>query len=185
MPKDLVVALDAEHATDEAMGVVAGAIRRIVASVDPGQPIADVQPLAAIVAGETAARVVQVRVLGVFAAVACALAAVGLHGLLAFVVSARRREFGVRLALGAEPRTIVALVGRRGLAMGAAGVAMGLVVAYLAGRWAESLLVGVSPADPLALAVAAGVSIAMTLTGSVLPALRAARTSPTEVMQAE
>jgi predicted permease len=185
MPKDLVVKLDMPHMTDDAMGVVAGTIRRIVAGVDPNQPIADVQPLAAIVEGETTTRVVQVRVLSVFAALACVLAAVGLHGLLAFVVSARRREFGVRLALGAEPRTIVTLVARRGMALAMIGVAIGFVVAYLAGRWAESLLVGVSPADPTALAMAAGVALAMTLTGSLLPAFRAARTSPIEVMQCD
>jgi hypothetical protein len=97
MPKDLVVKLDARRAGEEHMGVLAAAIRRIVASVDPNQPIADIQPLATIVDGETTARAVQVRVLGAFAALACLLAAVGLHGLLAFVVSARAREFGIRL----------------------------------------------------------------------------------------
>ena len=167
------------------MRLLAAPIRRIVASVDPNQPIADIQPLAAIVTGETTARAVQVRVLGAFAALACLLAAVGLHGLLAFVVSARSREFGIRMALGAEPREILTLVARRGLGLGIAGVAVGVVVAYLAGRWMESLLVGVSPADALALAIAISVSVAMTLAGSLLPAIRAARTSPTEAMRAE
>jgi ABC-type antimicrobial peptide transport system permease subunit len=167
------------------MGVLAAAIRRIVAGVDPDQPIADVQPLSAIVDGETAARAVQVRVLGAFAALACLLAAVGLHGLLAFVVSARVREFGVRLALGAEPREILSLVARRGLLLGITGVAAGVVVAYLAGRWMESLLVGVSPTDALTLASAIGISVVMTLAGSLLPAIRAARISPAEAMRAE
>jgi predicted permease len=181
MPKDLVVKMaDVEH-----WGAQAAAIRRIVASVDPNQPIADIQPLSAIVEGETTARAVQVRVLGAFAALACLLAAVGLHGLLAFVVSARTREFGVRLALGAEPREILALVARRGLLLGIAGVAVGIVAAYLAGRWMESLLVGVTPADALTLASAIAVSVAMTLAGSLLPAMRAARISPAEAMRAE
>lgn len=149
------------------------------------QPIADIQPLAAIVDGETTARAVQVRVLGAFAALACLLAAVGLHGLLAFVVSARAREFGVRLALGAEPREILTLVARRGLVLGMAGVAVGVVVAYLAGRWMESLLVGVSPADAPTLAIAISVSVGMTLAESLLPAIRAARTSPTDAMRVE
>jgi predicted permease len=190
LPKDLVVKLDPAASTttsarEEQMGVLAAAIRRIVAGVDPDQPIADIQPLSAIVDGETAARAVQVRVLGAFAALACLLAAVGLHGLLAFVVSARVREFGVRLALGAEPREILTLVARRGLLLGVTGVAAGVAVAYLAGRWMESLLVGVSPTDALTLASAIGVSIAMTLAGSLLPAIRAARISPAEAMRAE
>jgi ABC-type antimicrobial peptide transport system permease subunit len=128
---------------------------------------------------------VQVRVLGAFAALACLLAGVGLHGLLGFVVAARSREFGVRLALGAEPREILMLVARRGLILSIVGVAVGLVVAYMAGRWMESLLVGVSPADLPTLAIAAGVSVGMTLVGSLLPAIRAARTSPTVAMRGE
>ena len=185
MPKDLVVKLDPLQAGEQNLGVVAAAVRRIVADVDPHQPIADIQPLAAIVDGETTARAVQVRVLGAFAALACLLAAVGLHGLLAFVVSARAREFGVRQALGAEPRAILALVARRGLGLGIGGVAVGVIVAYVAGRWMESLLVGVSPFDVPALSVAIGVSIGMTLAGSLLPALRAARISPAEAMRLE
>jgi predicted permease len=185
MPKDLVVKLDPRQASERHMGAVAAAVRRIVASVDPNQPIADIQPLAAIVDGETTARAVQVRVLGAFAALACLLAAVGLHGLLAFVVSARAREFGVRQALGAEPREILALVARHGLVLGLAGVAVGVIAAYLAGRWMESLLVGVSPVDVPALAIAVSLSIAMTLAGSLLPALRAARISPSEAMRLE
>jgi ABC-type antimicrobial peptide transport system permease subunit len=119
------------------------------------------------------------------AALACLLAGVGLHGLLGFVVAARSREFGVRLALGAEPREILMLVARRGLILSMAGVAVGLVAAYLAGRWMESLLVGVSPADVPTLAIAVGVSVGMTLVGSLLPAIRAARTSPTVAMRGE
>ena len=185
MPKDLVIKLDARRVDEQQMRLLSGPIRRIVASVDPDQPIADIQPLAAIVDGETAARSVQVRVLGAFAALACLLAAVGLHGLLAFVVSVRAREFGIRLALGAEPREILMLVARRGLVLGTAGVAVGVVVAYLAGRWMESLLVGVSPADAPAMTTAITVSAGMTLAGSLLPAIRAARTSPAEAMRVE
>jgi putative ABC transport system permease protein len=185
IPKDLVVRLDAERSGEKQMAMLTAPIRRIVASVDPNQPIADIQPLAAIVDGETAPRSVQVRVLGAFAALACLLAAVGLHGLLSFVVAARSREFGIRLALGAEPREILTLVARRGLVLGMAGVAAGVVVAYLVGRWMESLLVGVSPADAPALAIAISVSVGMTLAGSLLPAMRAARTSPAEAMKTE
>jgi ABC-type antimicrobial peptide transport system permease subunit len=133
--------------------------------------------------GETTAREVQVRVLGAFAALACLLAAVGLHGLLAFVVSTRTREFGVRLALGAQPRAILVSIARQGLVLGLAGVAAGTAAAYLAGRCMASLLVGVNPADAATLAVAIGVCLTMTLAGSALPALRAARTRPSEALR--
>jgi ABC-type antimicrobial peptide transport system permease subunit len=185
MPKDLEVKHDATRGVEDHMSALVPAIRRIVAGADPYQPIADIRPLAAIVDGETSVREVQVRVLGAFAALAWLLAGVGLHGLLGFVVSARTREFGVRLALGAEPREILLLVARRGLILSIAGVAVGLVVAYLAGRWMESLLVGVSPADVPTLAIAVGVSVGMTLMGSLLPAIRAAKTSPTVAMRGE
>jgi ABC-type antimicrobial peptide transport system permease subunit len=113
------------------------------------------------------------------------LAGVGLHGLLAFVVSRRAREFGVRLALGAEPRQILGLVARRGLVLGAVGIAAGVWAAYAAGRWMESLLAGVSPADPAAFGGAIAFSLAVTLAGSLLPALRAARTNPRDAMARE
>jgi cell division protein FtsX len=188
MPKDLIVKidkLDQSRAGDDQMAALVPPIRKIVASADPAQPVSDVRPLSAIVDGETTARAVQVRVLGAFAALACLLAVVGLHGLLGFVVSARAREFGVRLALGAEPREILAIVARRGLILGLSGVAVGVAGAYVAGRWMESLLVGVSPADAVTLSIALGLSLGMTLLGSLVPAIRAASTSPTEAMRAD
>lgn len=185
VPKDLVVKVDAGVEDSPRWDALVASIRRVVASVDSQQPVADVQPLSAIVLGETAARSVQLRVIGAFAAVSCLLAAVGLHGLLAFVVSARTREFGVRLALGAEPRQILSLVARRGVTLGLAGVTIGVAIAYAAGRWIESLLVGVSPADSLTLSAAVAVSLTMSLAGSLLPAFRASRTNPTAAIQAE
>ena len=185
IPKDLVIRLDSRNTSDEQMGMITAAVRRIVASVDPNQPIADIRPLTTIVEGETTARAVQVRVLAAFAALAGLLAAIGLHGLLAFVVSSRSREFGVRLALGAEPRWILTAIAQRGLLLGVIGAAAGIVVSYMAGRWMESLLVGVHPADAPTVATAIGVSLAMTLVGSLLPAIRAARTNPIVAMRAE
>jgi predicted permease len=184
-PKDLVVRVNAGDLDEQQAGLLTSSIRRIVASVDPGQPIADVKPLSAIVDGETTARAVQVRVLGAFAGLACLLAAIGLHGLLAFIVSARTREFGVRLALGARPREILQMVARRGANLAITGIAIGGGLAYLAGRWMQSLLFGLDPADVLTLAVAISLSLVMTLAGSLIPAVRAARTNPTEAIRTE
>lgn len=182
MPKDLVVRVSQSGPQTAAL---LPAIRAAIAKADPQQPVSDVRPLAAIVEGETAARAVQVRVLGAFAATACLLAAIGLHGLLAFVVSARTREFGVRLALGAEPRDILAMVGRRGAMLAIIGIVIGLGFAYLAGRSMQALLVGLGPTDLPTLAISVGIAMAMTLAGSLLPAIRAARIAPTEALRAD
>ena len=184
-PKDLVVRITGYESDDGALNALLPAIRRVVRNADPDLPISDAQPLANIVAGETVTRAVQVRVLGLFAAVSCVLAGVGLHGLLAFVVSARIREFGVRLALGAQPRQILALVAKRGLILGGIGVLSGVWIAYIAGRSIESLLAGLSPADPATLAAAVVCALVLTVAGSLLPALRASRIDPKGAMLAE
>jgi len=181
-PKDLVVRIDPAQWDAGAADALVPEIRRIVKNADPEQPISDIQPLAAILEGQTTSRVVQVRVLGAFAAVSCLLAAVGLHGLLAFVVAARTREFGVRLALGARPLQILAMVTRHGAWLGLVGVIAGVAVAYAAGRWLESVLAGVSPADPVTFAIAIAVAVLMTVAGSIAPALRAARTDPRQAI---
>jgi putative ABC transport system permease protein len=181
MPKDLVVRASSAGAAN----ALVPAIRAIIARADPQQPISDVRPLSAIIDGETEPRAVQVRVLGAFAAVACLLAAIGLHGLLSFIVSARTREFGVRLALGADRGDILASVSRRGIELAVIGIIVGLGLAYLAGRSMQALLVGLGPADIPTLAISIGIAMVMTLAGSLLPAIRAARIPPTEALRAD
>jgi hypothetical protein len=178
VPKDLVV-------RSSAAGTLLPAIRRIVAAADPQLPISDVQMLADIVDAETAPRAVQVRILGAFAAVAFLLAGIGIYGLLAFTVSQRAREIGVRMALGAEAGTILRMVLKQGTLLAAAGVFLGAGLAYAGGHAMQALLAGVSPADAPTFAAAIALSFAMTLIGSLLPALRAARLDPALVMRAE
>ena len=126
--------------------------------------------LSAIVEAETAPRTVQVRVLAAFAALALLLAGIGIHGLLAFTVSNRAQEIGVRMALGARRSDILGLVLRHGLVLGAVGVGLGLALALAAGRGLEALLAGVSPRDAATFLAATGVAISMALLGSLLPA---------------
>ncbi len=178
-PKDLVVKSAVPPTS------LVPAIRGIIARADPQLPISDVQTLADIVDGETAARQVQVRVLGAFAAIAFLLAGIGLHGLMAYNVSQGARDIGVRIALGAQRGRILAMVLRRGLALAAAGVAVGAVLAYAAGRLLQALLAGISPTDVVTFAAALGLAALMTLVGSLLPALRAVRVDPIQVVRAE
>jgi predicted permease len=178
-PQDLVI-----RAQGDPMRLVP-AIREAVRHADPQQPVSGVRLLSDIVAGETAPRRVQVRVLAAFAATALALAAVGLHGLLSFAVSSRVQEIGVRIALGARASHILGMVLRDALAMAAMGVGLGLALAYAAGRSMEALLAGVHPGDAVTLLGAVGLSVAMTLAGSLVPALRAVGVDPLTAMRVE
>ena len=151
---------------------------QIVQRADPEQPISNARLLEDIVGDQIAPRAAQARVLGGFAGVAMLLTAIGLYGLLAFAISTRLREIGLRMALGATPGSIVGLVVRRGLLLGALGIATGGAAAYGAGRWMESLLAGISPHDPAIFAGVIGLTLTLALIGTLLPAIRAARVSP-------
>src|SRR5262249_10504533 len=123
--------------------------------------------------------------IGTFAALAFLLAAIGIYGLLSFGVSNRAQEIGVRMALGATPRSILAMVLREALALAVVGAAIGLGLAYAAGRALEALLAGVAPTDAPTLAGALAIALVMTFAGSALPAWRAARVDPASVIRAD
>ncbi len=161
------------------------AVRAIIAAADPLLPIINVRTLEDIVSLETASRVVQLRVLGAFAAVAFLLAAIGIHGLLAFTVSARSREIGVRIALGAKARDIIGMVIGRSAVLAVLGVVIGAALAYAAGRSMQALLFGVDPANPVVFGAAIGLALLMTLAGSLLPAWRAVRVDPMAATRAD
>jgi putative ABC transport system permease protein len=132
-----------------------------------------------------AARVVQVRMLGAFAAAAFLLAAVGLHGLLAFSVAARTREIGVRFALGATPAGVMRLVVGRGLLLTSCGIGVGLVAAAWASSTLQALLFGVDPRNPAVYGAAIGLCLIVAILGTVLPAIRAMRIDPLDAIRAE
>jgi len=143
------------------------------------------QTLADLVDLETASRSTQVRILALFALIAFALAAIGIHGLLSFSVAQRTQEIGVRMALGARPGDILAMVMRRSGSLALAGIISGMAIAYAVGRGMEALLAGVKPTDGPALATAVGLSIVMTLAGSLAPTLRAVRVDPVTTLRSE
>ena len=178
-PKDLVIRASVPPAS------LVPAVRRIVHDVDAEQPVSNVQTMSEIVSDQTASRAVQVRLVGAFAAIAFLLAAVGIHGLLAFTVSQREHEIGVRMALGAQRGTIVRMVMRQGALLALAGILPGLAVAYGAGRAMESLLAGVHPGDAATFLAAAMLCVVMTLAGTLLPVLRAVRVTPASVFRGE
>jgi len=171
-PQDLVIRARVPVAT------LMPSVRAIIQRAGPQQPIANVQLLSAVVTAETAPRLVQLRVLGAFAATAFLLAAIGIHGLLAFTVSARSREIGVRIALGAKSRDILGMVMGRSAVLALIGVTLGAALSYAAARSMQSLLAGVEPGNITVFAAAVVLSLVMTLAGSILPAWRAIRVDP-------
>ena len=123
--------------------------------------------------------------MGVFAALALLLSALGIYGVLSYSVSQRRQELSVRMALGAEPRDVLWLVVRQGLWFAAIGVAAGTAGALAVGRALSSLLYGVSSGDAAAFAVAIGVAVLTALTACVVPARRAAALDPLAGLRAD
>jgi predicted permease len=176
-PKELVIRSSVATAT------LLPAVRRAVGRIDPQQPVSDVRLMNDIVSDATAARSVQVRVLGAFALVAFLLAAVGIHGLLAYSVSSRQHEIGVRMALGAARGVVVRMVLRQAIVLAAAGVVPGIVLAYAAGRAMQALLAGVRPDDGLTFVTTAVLCLVMTIAGSFAPALRAVRIDPASALR--
>ena len=180
IPQDLAIRTSGDDPLQ-----IAPAVRRIIASVEPQLPVTNVRPLTEIVAGETASRRAQLVVLGGFAVIAFLLAAIGIHGLLAYSVSQRTQEIGVRMALGATRGNILRLVTGDALLLAAIGTFAGAAAAYGSGRVLQSVLAGVSPNDTDAFAAGILLSLVMTLAGSLLPALRAVRVDPVTALRAE
>jgi putative ABC transport system permease protein len=158
-------------------------MRAAVAAVDTALPIYDVLALDDRIDTLLARPRFNAAVAGAFALAALALAAIGVYGVLSFSVSARSRELGVRVALGADRRRVIALVLREGLGLALAGIAAGLVVSMASGVLIRGLLVGVSPTDPRLLALGSGVMLAVAVLAALVPARRASRVDPMIVLR--
>ena len=178
-PKDLVIR---HSGRDEALPA---AVRQIVHAADPDQPISNVRTMDDVVAGETATRRSQLRVLGVLAIVAVVLAGVGIYGLLAYTVSQRSSEIGVRLALGADPTGVARMIFADGMRLALLGIVPGVLIAYAAARGMNALLFGISPGDPATFATGVALAVVMAVAGSLMPALRAVQVTPMSVLRTE
>ena len=164
---------------------LSSALRSEVRSVDPDQAIASIQPMETIVDFSLAPRRASLTLLGAFAGIAVLLAAIGLYGLIAYSVTQRTQEIGVRMALGARARDVLVMVLRQGLSLAAAGVAAGLLAALLLSRLMTGLLYGVGAADPWTFVVVPLVLALVAVLASVLPARRAARVDPMAALRSE
>lgn len=160
-------------------------LRQAVRSLNPQAPVTDVKPLAELRRATTARQRGAGAALTLFGVLALLLAAVGLYGVLAFAVGERRREFGVRLALGARPADVVAQVLAGGLRLVAGGIALGLLGALGLARVLTGLLYEVAPADLPTLAAVAALMASVALLASYLPARRAAQLDPALALRQE
>jgi putative ABC transport system permease protein len=168
----LVVRTRSEPATQTA------AVRGVLRSIDANVPVIDVQTIEQLLYASLGSRRFNLFLLGSFAAVALLLASVGLFGVMAYLVSQRTHEIGVRLALGASPRDIFRLVIRRGMLLAAMGAAVGLVAAFGLARYLETLLFQIKPHDGLAFTAAPALLLGVALLACYLPARRATKVDP-------
>jgi len=161
------------------------AIQRLIREMDPMLPTFGVRSMSDTVEASMALLSFTMIVLVVAAAVTLVLGMVGLYGVIAYIVSLRSRELGVRIALGAQPSAVATMVTRQGLVLCSAGIAIGLVMIVAGGRFLRSLLFEVGPTDPVTLGATVGVIAAFALLASWIPARRAARVNPAEALRAD
>jgi predicted permease len=161
------------------------AVRSEVAAIDPQLPVGDLRTMEQL-RGES---VSQPRFLmflfSAFSTVALAIAVIGIYGVIAYSVAQRRKEIGIRVALGARPSSVAGMVVRQGMGMAAIGIAAGLVLAFGVTRFLSGILFAVTPTDPITLAVVAITLAVAALLACYVPARRATRTDPVEVLRAE
>ena len=164
---------------------ITGAIAAEVGDIDPNQPIAEIRAMQDFVSADIAQPRFTMLLLGSFAAAALLLATVGLYGVIAFNVTQRTQEIGVRVALGARQRDVLQLVLQRGMLLAGIGLAIGIVVTLALGRVVAGMLHGVSPADPATLVAVSAFLAAVAMLASYLPARRAARVDPLVALRYE
>lgn len=160
-------------------------VRALITKADPRLPVSDVRTLEDVVANSIAAPRFAMQLLGSFGILALVLAAIGIYGVVSQVVAMREHEFGIRAALGARPAQLVQLSLRSGVQQVGVGIVLGIVAAFAATRILGGLLQGVTATDPLTFVTVIGITTAVALLASVIPARRAARAHPGEVLRSD
>jgi predicted permease len=160
-------------------------IRRIVDGLDPTLPIVQYRTMDEVFSESVARPRFLANLLGVFATVALLLSAIGTYGVLAYTVTERRREIGIRMALGASAHGVLMMVLRQGLTLAGIGLVIGLIAAAAFTRVASTLLFGVKPTDPATFAVVGGFMLLVAAAASIIPARRATRVDPLVALRSD
>jgi predicted permease len=156
----------------------------VIKAIDPQQPVEDIRTMEEVIDTTLTSQRFSALVLGLFAAVALALASVGIYSVLSYIVRGRSHEIGIRTALGARTADVVRLVVIEGMTPALVGIGAGAVAALAAGKLLERLVFGVSASDPLTLVVVSGTLAFVALLASLVPAYRASRLDPLKVLRA-
>jgi len=156
-----------------------------IRAIDPEQPVVDTQTMVQVLDGKLTPQRLSALLLGVFAGVALLLAAVGIYSVVSFIVRGRSREIGIRTALGARAADVLRLVIVEGMSPVLVGIGAGTIAALASARVVKTLVFGVSASDPLTLAAVAATLALVALIASVVPAYRASRLDPVQVLRAE
>jgi predicted permease len=164
---------------------IGSAVRASVREIDPALAVIDLRTLEEQIDRLTSEEALFARLSGFFGVVSLILVCVGLYGLMSYVVLRRTGEIGLRLALGARPARVLRMILRDSLTLLGVGLALGLTAGLAASRVIESMLFGLSPADPLTFGAVAAILFGVGLLASLLPALRAARVDPMTALRAE
>jgi len=164
---------------------LAAAVRREIHRLDPDQPVAWISTVERLLADRLAPQRFDAALLGLFAAAALLMAAVGLYGVMSYLVTLRTQEIGVRMAIGARRADVLRLIAGRAAALAAAGAAAGTLAALALARWIASLLYGVGPLDPVAFTLAPLLLAAAATAAAWLPAWRASRVDPMSALRRE
>lgn len=171
--------------TDRDPMLLAGSMRDVLRGVDPLLPVIRLRDLDHVAAEAVGGPRFTTTVLGLFAALALVLGAIGIYGVLAYAVARRTREFGIRMALGADARRLTRLIVVHGLRLALAGLVVGLIASLAATRLIEGLLFSVSPADPATFAAVAAAVCIIAVAASLVPVRRALRSDPLRSLRAE
>ena len=165
--------------------MIVPAIQRALHDMDPELPLVGAETLREVFDGMLGVQRLPMLFVTAFASLALVLAALGVYSVMAYSVTAREREFGIRAALGARSASVLALVLRQGMGMAVLGTAIGLIVAGWATRGLAGILVGVAPRDPATFAVIALILLGVSAVACLIPARRATRVDPVEALRAE
>jgi predicted lysophospholipase L1 biosynthesis ABC-type transport system permease subunit len=164
---------------------LAGPLRQAIASIDPSVPVSPVTILSELVADSIEQPRFFATLAAAFAILALALAAIGLYGVMAYAVSQRTAEIGVRMALGASPSEVFRLVIGDGLRVTAIGIAFGTIGSFIVARWLTTLLFGVRPGDPTVFLSTAALLLLVATAACLIPARRATRVDPMIALRTE
>ncbi|HJU72588.1 MAG TPA: ABC transporter permease [Gemmatimonadaceae bacterium] len=171
--------------TPLAHSAISRTVQNLVRELDPTLPLFDVRPMRAVFNSSMAQLSFTILILGVAAGVTLLLGAIGLYGVMAYVIALRTRELGVRIALGASPRSVIGMLTSQGVVLTGIGIVAGLALFMVVARFLRTMLYGVAPTDPLTLALASLLLVGVAALASWIPARRTSRLDPAEVLRAE